>query len=118
MLAEKRKVSLTDMLERTLLGHPEPKVSNARRTELIEDLYRRYGLIEQPEQVPVTSPPPCGFKELPPPAPAPAPAPDPDREFLQAQAVQCECERCGEDQAPAAGTAAGTATATATATDA
>lgn len=81
VLAEKRKVSLTDMLERTLLGHPEPKVSNARRTELIEELYRRYGLNEEPEQ----PQPRCGLIDL--------PMPDPDREFLQAQAVEREHER-------------------------
>jgi hypothetical protein len=81
VLCEKRKVSLTNMLERTLLGHPEPKVSNARRTELIEELYRRYGLNEEPEQ----PQPRCGLIELPP--------PDPDREYLAAQAVERERRR-------------------------
>ncbi len=76
--------SMTDELKHRVMGVPlKPTISNARKDQLIRELFQRHGLIHEPdpepdELEPDPEPPPyprCGFRELPPPMIRPRPDP-------------------------------------------
>jgi len=83
--------SLTDELKSRVLGVPiKPKVSHARKDEIIHEILRRHGLLEpEPDPEPPALPAPprpairSGFVEIPTPAPPPEP-PWPDSELAAA----------------------------------